>query len=114
VTNYQDTTVPRVWSSWLDRQKIEYDLDESGIAYEDFYPTCTPGVWLIEAVGNAKRLAYLLDRSDRFESIKPIQNWSENTPCAMVLFRHFEPEDPEVAARWDSADNAYDERRLSR
>lgn len=110
----QNTTVPRIWSTMLEREQIEYDLNELGIAYEDFYPTCRVGIFQIEAFGNAKLLAKKLDASPLFDSWKVVQDFMDDVPYALVMFRHFDPEEIDMSARWDASDEFYDERRLSR
>lgn len=111
MNNQYVTTERRVWSTWLERENIAHDLADLGIPYEDFYPTARPGVWQVEVYGNAKRLAQKLDNSPLFATVKFTQDWMDDTPYALVIFRHFEPDDPKTAALWDAADIAYDERR---
>lgn len=109
----QDTTKQVHWSSWIDRRAIADDLDSIGIECEDFYPTCRDGVWQLEAFGSARQIARLLDESVYFASVKHVQDSLENLPYALVMFRHFQPEQ-ELDPRWEIADDIYDERRLRR
>lgn len=108
--DFQITTIPQTWSSWLERADVESALSEAGIKYEDVYPTKRPGVWQLESFESADSLRRRIDGSAELSIFQVCPDELDGEAYTIVMFRYCTPEHPDDAKFNHLADALFEER----